>query len=269
MVWSDMIAVVYNFRTLDPAFLRRYCAADRRVRVESILQDEGRLEWTWPAAPRDLAERHAYRGDLFAPMVLGNLVHTSSVVSRRNRLTAICGFDNRLERLGEDYDFYLRTCLMGLVAFLDASAILCRVGAADQWTAPRCRIGLACSNLETVKHPLVKGEARSRWVTGCCSSEWPSRSRGWASRNAAPDKTKKRATTSERTSHCREARPVGWACLPSASSHTRHSTQSTGPASGGVGDRKIRTTNAGSCFSCRRGGPDTVAIFHRLALTAR
>lgn len=75
-----------------------------------------------------------YFGDIFAPMILGSLVHTSTVMLRRERALLVAGFDETLKRSGEDYDFHLRTCKEGPVALLDAPAIRYRKGRADRLT---------------------------------------------------------------------------------------------------------------------------------------
>jgi hypothetical protein len=83
-------------------------------------------------------------------MFLGNLVHTSTVLLRRERLAAVGGFDESLLIAGEDYNFHLRTCAQGVVGFLDAPSILYRVGAADQLTAPHLHVHAARNNLVTL-----------------------------------------------------------------------------------------------------------------------
>jgi hypothetical protein len=82
-------------------------------------------------------------------MIVGNLVHTSTVLLRRERARAV-GFFNERFRTGEDYDFHLRTCYGGPVALLDAPSIRYRIaGGADQLTANAYRVEIARNALAT------------------------------------------------------------------------------------------------------------------------
>jgi hypothetical protein len=101
-----------------------------------------------------LGDGRFYIGDILSPMLLGNLVHTSTVLLRRQRLRQVGGFDTSLTVTGEDYDFHLRTCSFGPVALLDVPSIHYRVGAADQLTSPRLALYMARNNLTTVARGL-------------------------------------------------------------------------------------------------------------------
>jgi glycosyltransferase involved in cell wall biosynthesis len=158
MVWTDMVAVDEKGCAFDQAYLRKFYGAHKKLRIEDTLHDAGVLDQFWQEAPVEVASSHIYEGDLFSPMILGNLVHTSTVLLRRSRLARIGGFDTNLRRSGEDYEFHLRTCSCGPVAFLDASSILYRVGAADQLTAPKYSIDIATNNLTTVSRWIAAGE---------------------------------------------------------------------------------------------------------------
>ena len=63
-------------------------------------------------------------------MVMGSLVHTSTVLLRRERLEKVKGFIEDW-RLGEDYEFHLRTCREGPVGFVDLSSIQYQRGFGD------------------------------------------------------------------------------------------------------------------------------------------
>ena len=64
-----------------------------------------------------------YLGDIYTSMIMGNLVHTSTVLLRRERMEKVKTFDETLKLSGEDYDFHLRTCKWGPVALMDISSI--------------------------------------------------------------------------------------------------------------------------------------------------
>jgi hypothetical protein len=63
-------------------------------------------------------------------------------------------FDTALLKSGEDYDFHLRTCRFGSVAYLDVPSVQYRVGAADQLTSPRYMVWMARNDLQTISKVL-------------------------------------------------------------------------------------------------------------------
>lgn len=160
MVWTDMAAVNERREVVQASYLRQFYAAYRHVRTEEIFDLAGNLADVWPDAPPELAGRRFFVGDVFSPMFLGNLVHTSTVVLRRERLRTVGQFDPALKPLGEDYDFHLRTCRVGPVAFIDASSIEYRVAASDQLTAPHLAVHLARHNLRTVEQLVAHDRSR-------------------------------------------------------------------------------------------------------------
>src|SRR5688500_4023597 len=150
MVWTDMSAVNDKGEVIHRAYLRMFYGSYRFIRIEDIcrrIDDSGAA----PGPPENAAAAApVYEGDIFSPMLLGNLIHTSTVLLRRDRLKLVGGFDESLRFSGEDYEFHLRTCYYGPVAFLAAPSTLYRIGAADQLTAPHLTIHIARNNLRTV-----------------------------------------------------------------------------------------------------------------------
>ena len=96
------------------------------------------------------------QGDIFSQMILGSVVHTSTVLLRRERLEKVRGFREDLKVSGEDYDFHLRTCREGPVAFADIPTIGYTVGRADQLTAPSKIIHVAQNALLTIEPILAE-----------------------------------------------------------------------------------------------------------------
>jgi GT2 family glycosyltransferase len=160
MVWTDMVAVNETGAVLQEKYLRTFSDAHELARLEEKCVHAGPLRHAWADAPPAIAAAPVYTGDIFSQMLLGNLVHTSTVVLRRERLRQVGGFDVGLKHSGEDYEFHLRTCSYGPVALLDASSLLYRVGAADQLTAPQLGIHRARNNLTTVLRWLERGAGR-------------------------------------------------------------------------------------------------------------
>src|SRR5436189_234382 len=77
-------------RVLHETYLRTMYSAHRKVRIEEVLDRAGELTDLLPADP--LVGGPVYTGDLFSCMMLGNLVHTSTVLLRRERLARVGGF---------------------------------------------------------------------------------------------------------------------------------------------------------------------------------
>jgi glycosyltransferase involved in cell wall biosynthesis len=160
MIWTDMVAVDGTGRVLHPAFLRQMYSAHQTVRIEQTCSRVGRLGDLCPGTPPEAADRPFYRGNIFSEMILGNLVHTSTTLLRRDRLVKVCGFDESLTRSGEDYEFHLHTCFYGPVGFLDAASIIYRSGNEDQLTARGYQLDVARNALVTVRKWLAKGGER-------------------------------------------------------------------------------------------------------------
>jgi GT2 family glycosyltransferase len=160
MVWTDMRAVDEEGRLLHERYLRRFYGAYDRVHIERVLQHVSGLGEAWECAPPELRHAPVYQGNLFSSMLMGNLVHTSTVLLRRSRLRLVGGFDESLRTSGEDYEFHLRTCAQGLVGLLDTPSMEYRVGAADQLSAPKNHIHMARNNLTTVLRWVERGGPR-------------------------------------------------------------------------------------------------------------
>ena len=160
MVWTDMTAINYAGEVIGERYLRTFYATYRVVRIEEICERAGRLADIWPDAHAPAGDGAVYTGDIFSHMILGNLVHTSTVLLRRERIAVTGGFDISLRPAGEDYEYHLRTCSHGPVAFLDVPSMIYRIGAEDQITAPHHDVHFARSNLLTVQRWLSRGGER-------------------------------------------------------------------------------------------------------------
>ena len=75
-------------------------------------------------APKTAAAHPVYTGSIHSHMFMGNVVHTSTVLVRREWARRIGGFDLEMRPAGEDYDFHFRITKCGPVAFIDAPSIL-------------------------------------------------------------------------------------------------------------------------------------------------
>jgi glycosyltransferase involved in cell wall biosynthesis len=163
MIWTDMDAVdptgaIVGRRHLTTMYTAYRWFGSRDELFERSLP----LSRVDAALAAQLGEPRVFVGDIFSPMILGNLVHTSTVLLRRERLERVRGFDETLRRSGEDYDFHLRTCREGPVAYLDAVSILYMRGRNDQLTVGDNSIYLAQNFLRTLTPVLARDRDRIR-----------------------------------------------------------------------------------------------------------
>lgn len=160
MVWTDMKAVNEKDEVIAETYLKTMYSAYRLFDWDMAGKRRLKLTDIWGCCPSKYADRECVYGNIFRWMFNGNLVHTSTVLLRRERLKFVGGFDTSLLKSGEDYDFHLRTCMHGDVAYVDVSSINYRIGAADQLTAEKYWIWLARNNLKTVEKILTMIEGR-------------------------------------------------------------------------------------------------------------
>ena len=136
MVWTDMEAVNAEGHVFSDRYLRKMYQAYRWFKNEDLFAAEYPLRDLLPDCG-GVPDGGKFRvGDVFSQMVMGSLVHTSTVVLRRNVLERVKGF-NEEWRSGEDYDFHLRTCREGLVGFIDLPSIQYQRGMPDRLTRHR------------------------------------------------------------------------------------------------------------------------------------
>jgi glycosyltransferase involved in cell wall biosynthesis len=160
MAWTDMAAMDPDGRPLHEAYNTRMYGAYRHLDRAALLLRGRPLHSIWPGCPADLAARRCVQADLGAQLFLGNLIPTPSVLLRRERLRAVGGFDPRLQRTGEDYDFHYRVCRAGPVVYMDVSSFVYRIGAADQLTAARHHAWMARNTLATVAAAWREADGR-------------------------------------------------------------------------------------------------------------
>jgi glycosyltransferase involved in cell wall biosynthesis len=163
MVWTDMDAVDSAGALIAPRYLRTMYSAYHRARHRTIFSDHCPLSTLAPelvrAIPLD-SDTSVRWGDVYSTMILGNIVHTSTVVMTRQRARET-GLFNEAFRTGEDYDFHLRCSSHGAVALLDAPAVHYRVSVdEDQLTAPGRMLEMARNGLRTQEAALTRDRGR-------------------------------------------------------------------------------------------------------------
>ena len=160
MIWTDMDAVNPEGEIMKRRYLTTMYSAYGWFSRDELFERSCPLSAIDPTLGSSLGDPKLYSGDIFSEMVLGNLVHTSTVLLRRDRLERVGAFNVELRRAGEDYDFHLRTCREGPVAYLDIPAILYQRGRSDRLTANR--IDLARNFLATITPVIERDRDRIR-----------------------------------------------------------------------------------------------------------
>lgn len=151
LAWTDMTAIDGRERVVDERHLRVMYAAHGKVDIEKVMRQVDVLAALSASAPPALASSAVRIGDLFNEILLGNLLHTSTVLVRRAWVERVGGFDPSFVRAGEDYEFYVRLCSVGPVIFIDAPSTFYRVGASDQLTRPSMMLEVARNNLRAIQ----------------------------------------------------------------------------------------------------------------------
>ncbi len=158
MVWTDMEAVGPGGEVLCPSYLRTMYGAYRWFpRNEQIFPHSFPLAEIAPGLTPHLGDRRLHTGDIFSQMIMGNLVHTSTVILRRERREKVGWFNEELRFCGEDYDFHLRTCREGPVGFLDLATIRYQTGMADRLSRDEYKVHAAMNCLTSIL-PFIEQE---------------------------------------------------------------------------------------------------------------
>lgn len=154
MVWSDMNAVDEEARLICPNYLRKMYKGYKRLTEGRLFAESARVCDLVPREASVAGNAMVAWGRIYSNMLFGNLVHTSTVVMRRERAAAVGAFDESMRAGGEDYKFHLTTTRLGAVAFVDAATIDYRIGAADQITNAKNQVSFASAFLATLEEQL-------------------------------------------------------------------------------------------------------------------
>jgi GT2 family glycosyltransferase len=159
LVWTDMSAVDARDEVIRDRYLRSMYSAYDKVQLDRTLSRICTLGSVSPRVPVDVGAAMVRAGDVSSAILLGNMIHTSTVLFRRSWCERTGGFDETYARAGEDYEFYIRLTSAGPAIFIDAPSTLYRVGAADQLTAPAMLLEIARNNLRAVQKWLPRSGA--------------------------------------------------------------------------------------------------------------
>jgi len=159
MTWTDMQELGPDGAVIDPAYLRHMYKAYRWFSDAQLFSDSVLLRDIAPHHASLLGDARLRTGVIFSQMIMGSLVHTSTVLLRRDRLEKVGGFNESLRYAGEDYDFHLRTAREGPVGLLDLPAIQYQQGMPDRLTAKPYEVFIAENVLRTLEPVLAHDRA--------------------------------------------------------------------------------------------------------------
>lgn len=160
MVWTDMEAINSDGNVFEPRFIRKMYSGYEIFAIDELFSSQHKLRDLGPfnlALSAKVGGESFYTGYIFSQMVMGSLVHTSTVVLRRERLTKVGGFNEDLRYSGEDFDFHLRVCREGLVGFIDLSTIQYQQGMSDALTRPEYAVHIVNNFLKTIL-PIIEND---------------------------------------------------------------------------------------------------------------
>ncbi len=132
MVWTDMEALDPAGNVFSPRHIRTMYSAYGWFTLDKLFSGSTPLADIAPSLAENLGAARFHHGYIYSQMMMGNLVHTSTVLMTRERLERVKGFNEELHVAGEDYDFHLRTCKAGPVGFIDLPTIQYQRGMPDR-----------------------------------------------------------------------------------------------------------------------------------------
>jgi glycosyltransferase involved in cell wall biosynthesis len=174
MIWTEMKALDASGHAVPDSSLRSIFTARagleelfaHRAPLSDVVGAQDGITGTGhgadTASGQDRIPGTLYWGDIYDGMVLGNLVLPSAALLTRERLETVGGYDETLAVSGEDFDFFLRTCRAGPVAFVDVPTVLKQTDRADALTHPSRRLHLARNYVTTMERALIQDAARIR-----------------------------------------------------------------------------------------------------------
>lgn len=156
MVWTDYAGVDAQGRVLHPRHLRMRFSAYSYLDLDREFVERRLLERLWSACPPSLVGTRCYAGSMYRWMFMGSLAPDPTVLLRRGRREATGEFDLVFSA---GYDFFLRACEHGDVAFLDAASTHCQITGEDHLSGPARRVIEARNNLGAIEKALASSSA--------------------------------------------------------------------------------------------------------------
>jgi glycosyltransferase involved in cell wall biosynthesis len=155
LVWTNMVAVDGDDRVVNERYLATMYRSRRMFSDEQLFDRSYPLSKPENYAPAD--QPVLKTGNIFSQMVTGSLVHTSTVMLRRDWQRRVGPFRPEFRPLGEDFDFHLRTTRLGRVGFVDISSIQYQIGMPGALTERTNMVSAAKHFLKTIE-PVIENE---------------------------------------------------------------------------------------------------------------
>ena len=146
LIWTEMCAINGARKVVYETYLRESYSAYRFFpNKDDLFSKRAKLPGT------DISVY--YSEDIYSGMVLGNLVHTSTVMTSRERMLKAGEFNEKYKVSG-DYHYHLKTSKSGPVAYVDHVFLQYMIGEADQLTAPSFTLRHALTFLEILEESI-------------------------------------------------------------------------------------------------------------------
>ena len=158
LVWTEMEAVDPTGRIIDPRHLKNMYAGYRNFTEDELFTSRYPMRSLAPHAAGPLDQATFYVGNVFSQMLTGGLAPTSTSVFRRERIEKVGLFDTTM-RIGEDYNFLLRTAREGAVGYIDAPSMQYQRGLPDHLSQGTHKLAGALNHLSTIMPFLERDRA--------------------------------------------------------------------------------------------------------------
>ena len=163
MVWTEMEAVRPDGSMESPAYLTIMYDNYRRFPKAELFSSAVALGDLLPESNVPARGASVYSGSIFSPMLAGNLVHTSTVLLRREIARQVGEFNEKLRPVGEDLDFHLRTCRESAVALVNLATMTYMTGRTDQLTRDDLQHVMAVNYLRVIEPVIEHDRALLHW----------------------------------------------------------------------------------------------------------
>lgn len=156
MMWTNMDAVDPDGNLVNAMHLATMYSSRRRYSDEQLFD---RVQ-TLKSANASIDGLSFKTGDIFSWMITGSVVHTSTVLLRREWQQRVGVFNLAYTPLGEDFDFHLRTSSLGRVGFVNVATVNYEVGASGALTERKNMVHCAKNFLAAIRPYLERERSR-------------------------------------------------------------------------------------------------------------
>ena len=159
LTYTDMSAVDPLGRMVEERYLRTMYSAYQWFTNETLFETSIDLDKIAPEVAALHPRRRVWKGSIFSQMLMGNLIHTSTVMMRRSVANTVGQFRTDW-RFCEDYHYFTRISKEGPVAYIDVPSMLYQTGMPDQLTARRYQFEGAINYLICLRELIDKNRRR-------------------------------------------------------------------------------------------------------------